>query len=333
MLRKPKILVVGSLIMDLIAATHRMPLAGETVIGDEFHMAPGGKGANQAVQCARLGAHTAMAGCVGDDIFGKELLKATNDSGVDISRIQVVNGLPSGVGHIELDCSGESVQNRIIVCPGANHAINEAEIDSLKDIIADCDVVMMQFELPMAVVETVAELAFKADTMVMINPAPAAKIPKKLIDCGCWFSPNEHEAAELTGKRIRIAADGDMIIEDAAEAAARLHAMGIKNVIITCGENGSIYSDGEHFIRKHCVKAERVIDPTAAGDSFVAAFCTGIAAGLPVGHALDFAGYTAALTVSKMGAMPSLPDIQQVQSFMRTRAYGGFNISELDSLK
>ena len=333
MLKKPKILVVGSLIMDLIAATHRMPRAGETVIGDGFHMAPGGKGANQAVQCARLGAQTAMVGCVGDDLFGAELLKATKDSGVDISRILVANGVPSGVGHIELDCSGENVQNRIIVCPGANHALDTAAVDWLKDEIGAYDVVMMQFELPMELIVAVAELAAEAGTMVMINPAPAAVIPDRLIECGCWFSPNEHEAAELTGKRIGIGADGDIDMNDAACAVEHLHKKGIENVIITCGENGSVYSDGAKLIRKHCVKANAVVDPTAAGDSFVAAFCTGIAAGLPAGYALDLAGHAAALTVSRMGAMPSLPDVYQVQSFMRDRKYQGFDISDLDLLK
>lgn len=333
MLKKPKILVVGSLIMDLIAATHRMPRAGETVIGDSFHMAPGGKGANQAVQCARLGAQTAMAGCVGNDFFGAELLKATKDSGVDISRISIANGVPSGVGHIELDCSGESVQNRIIVCPGANHVIDVAAIEWLKDEISAYDVVMMQFELPMELIVAVAELAASAGTMVMINPAPAATIPDRLIECGCWFSPNEHEAAELTGEKIGIGADGDIDMNDATCAVEHLHKKGIKNVIITCGENGSVYSDGANLIRKHCVQADAVVDPTAAGDSFVATFCTGIAAGLSAEHALDLAGHAAALTVSRMGAMPSLPNIYQVQNFMRGKKYQDFCISDLDWLK
>lgn len=331
MLKKPKILVVGSFMMDLIASTKRAPNSGETVVGMKFQTAPGGKGANQAVQCARLGAQVTMVGQVGDDAFGKIMTDTAAASGVDVSHVSVDPNESSGVGHITLEVTEHGAQNRITVCPGANFTLTVEDVAWLKTEIGNYDMVMMQFELPMEVIETVARWAHEAGVKVMINPAPAAPMSAALLSCATYISPNEHEAAILAGHTIDVSNGINMGDVDVVSKA--FQARGVENLIITMGENGSIVAGKDGIHHTKCVKMEHVADPTAAGDSFVAAFCTGLCAGLPQGEALDFASHTAAITVSRMGAMPSLPTVAEVQALMQERGYSGFDLSALDALK
>jgi len=331
MLKKPKILVVGSFMMDLIASTRRAPNSGETVIGLKFSTAPGGKGANQAVQCARLGADVTMVGKVGDDAFGKIMTDTAAAAGVDVSHVLVDPSESSGVGHITLEVTEHGAQNRITVCPGANFTMTVDEVAWLKDEIKNYDLVMMQFELPMEVIETVAQWAHDAGVIVMINPAPAAPMSDKLLSCATYISPNEHEAAILADHSIDVT--NGVNFDDVDIVAKAFQARGVENLIITLGENGSIVAGKSGIHHTQCVKMPHVADPTAAGDSFVAAFCTGLTAGLPQGEALAFASHTAAITVSRMGAMPSLPTISEVQALIQERGYNGFDPSILDALK
>lgn len=331
MLKKPNILVVGSFMMDLIASTRRAPNSGETVVGMKFQTAPGGKGANQAVQCARLGASVTMVGKVGNDAFGKIMTDTAAASGVDVSHVLVDPKESSGVGHITLEVTEHGAQNRITVCPGANFTMTVEEVAWLKDAIGKYDLIMMQFELPMEVIETVAQWAHDAGVTVMINPAPAAPISNKLLSCATYISPNEHEAAILANHTINV--DNGIDFEDVDIVAKAFQARGVENLIITLGENGSVIAGSNGIHHTQCVKMPHVADPTAAGDSFVAAFCTGLTAGLSQGQALDFASHTAAITVSRMGAMPSLPTIDEVQSLIQERGYNGFDPIILDALK
>lgn len=331
MLKKPNILVVGSFMMDLIASTRRAPNSGETMIGMKFQTAPGGKGANQAVQCARLGASVTMVGKVGNDAFGKIMTDTAAASGVDVSHVLVDPKESSGVGHITLEVTEHGAQNRITVCPGANFTMTVEEVAWLKDAIGKYDLIMMQFELPMEVIETVAQWAHDAGVTVMINPAPAAPISNKLLSCATYISPNEHEAAILANHTINV--DNGIDFEDVDIVAKAFQARGVENLIITLGENGSVIAGSNGIHHTQCVKMPHVADPTAAGDSFVAAFCTGLTAGLSQGQALDFASHTAAITVSRMGAMPSLPTIDEVQSLIQERGYNGFDPIILDALK
>ena len=331
MLKKPNILVVGSFMMDLIASTKRAPNSGETVIGMKFQTAPGGKGANQAVQCARLGANVTMVGKVGDDAFGKIMTDTAAASGVDVSHVLVDPSESSGVGHITLEVTEHGAQNRITVCPGANFTMTVDEVAWLKDEIKNYDLVMMQFELPMEVIETVAQWAHDAGVIVMINPAPAAPMSDKLLACSTYISPNEHEAAILANHSIDVS--NGVNFADVEIVAKAFQARGVENLIITLGENGSIVAGKDGIHHTQCVRMPHVADPTAAGDSFVAAFCTGLTAGLPQGEALAFASHTAAITVSRMGAMPSLPTVDEVQQLIRERGYNGFDPAILDALK
>ena len=174
MIRKPRILVVGIFVMDLIASTKKAPNSGETVIGLNFRTAPGGKGANQAVQCARLGANVTMVGRVGNDAYGRETVAAASASGVDVSRVVVDAENPTGVSAITLEITETGAHNRIVVCPGANGAMTVEEISWIRDEVKNYDLVMLQFELPMFINEAVARWAHEAGVPVMVNPAPAA---------------------------------------------------------------------------------------------------------------------------------------------------------------
>ena len=315
--KKPRILVVGSFMMDLVATADRAPDLGETVIGTGFRTAPGGKGANQAVQAARLGADTHMAGCVGNDSFGKEMIQALKTAGVDISHVKISDAHPSGVGHIEVQTGALGVQNRIIVAPGANYDLKPADLDWLKKEIKSYDIVIMQLELEMTTIEYVASLAHAAGVPVMLNPAPAAPLPDKLLSCVTFLSPNETEAALLSG--VKIDAGGRLSEDTLKRAAEVLMKKGVPNVMITLGDQGAANCTKEGVKRVPCVKMTEVKDPTAAGDSFVGAFCAGYAAGLSIAEAMTLAVHAAAITVCGFGAIPSLPTLAQVESLLKER--------------
>ena len=330
-MKRPKILVVGSLNMDLTASAKRVPNSGETVIGMKFQTAPGGKGLNQAVQCARLGAEVTMLGKVGDDDFGKALLNVAAEAGVDVSRIRTDPEEATGVAMIQLEVSDDGTQNRITVCPGANYTITVQELEWLKDSISAYDMVIMQFELPMPVVEAVAQWARDAGVAVMVNPAPAAPMSDALLACATYLSPNEHEAALLANHPIRV--ENGIDFDDVSAVAEAFRARGVQNLIITMGGNGSVVAGSGGIHHTPCVKMNHVADPTAAGDSFVAAFCTALSAGLPQPQALAFASHAAAITVSRMGALPSLPTLSEVRALLQERNYDGFDGALLDVLK
>lgn len=331
MLKKPKVLVVGSLNMDLTASAKRAPDSGETVIGMKFQTAPGGKGLNQAVQCARLGAEVTMVGKVGRDDFGKQLLAVAEEAGVNVSRVLTDEDETTGVAVILLEVREDGTQNRITVCPGANFTITVEELAWLKEEIGQYDMLILQFELPMEVVETTARWAHDAGVPVMVNPAPAAPMSDELLACATYLSPNEHEAALLAGHAIRV--ENGVNFDDVEAVAKAFRNRGVENLIITMGGNGSVVAGKNGVYHTPCVKMPQVADPTAAGDSFVAAFCTGLTAGLSQKDALSFASHTAAVTVSRMGAITSLPTLSEVQLLMGERAFDGFPPEELDSLK
>lgn len=323
MSRKPKILVVGSFVMDLIASTTRFPQSGESIIGFDFSTAPGGKGANQAVQAAYLGADVSMVGKVGNDDFGKILRESIGASGVDCSRVAVSQTRPSAVGNIQLEVTESGTANRILVVPGANMDITPSDVAFLENDIKEYDMVILQLEIPMEINELVAEYAHKNGVAVMLNSAPSAPLSDKLLSCLTYISPNEHEASDLTG--IKITDD-----ETAQKAAKALREKGVKNVLITMGSRGAAFYDGEEFFISESVDYGPVLDPTAAGDSFVGAFCTATCAGAAPKDALLFANHTAAITVAGMGAQPSLPKLSKVLEFMNKN---GFNTEKYEILK
>ena len=332
MQKKPKILVVGSFVMDLIVSTNKFPNSGETVLGTSFQTAPGGKGANQAVQAARLGADVTMVGKVGNDDFGKRLVQSCKDSGIHTDFVAVDDTVSSAVGNVQLEVSENETRNRIIVVSGANMTITPQDIAFLKDTIDRYDMVILQLEIPMQINEIVAKYAFDKGVPVMLNSAPSAPLSDELLSCLTYISPNEHEAADLSGVKIR--KDGKKINEAEVKAAVNvLLAKGVKNVIITLGSAGAVVANAKESVYAPCVDVVEVKDPTAAGDSFVGAFTTAVCAGLNHSRALDFANYTATLTVSRMGAQPSLPKFDEVITLMKEQNYSGFEFSLLNCLK
>lgn len=330
--RKPRILVVGSFVMDVIATTEQIPGAGQTVYGKSFHMAPGGKGANQALQCARLGAEVTMVGCVGDDLFGQQLLEPLREAGMDVSHVVVRKGIHSGVGHVVLEVTEHSAQNRIVVIPGANRTLTVEEVAWIQQAVSGFDMVLLQLEVPIEVNRAVARWAREAGVPVILNPAPATELDDELLSLVSYLIPNEQEASQETHMPLRFDKSGPWD-EDLRNIADTLQGKGVEHVIITLGSYGSAVAEtgGPRYVP--CVHMEHVADPTAAGDSFVGALSTALAVGLPEDAALTFASHTAAITVSRLGAMPSLPTLPEVLELIRTRGGAELELSCLDALR
>lgn len=333
MQNRPRILVVGSFVMDLIATTERIPPSGQTLYGKEFHMAPGGKGANQAVQCARLGADVTMMGCVGDDIFGAMLLDTPRAAGVDISHVVVRKGIASGIGHVTLEVTEHTAQNRIVVIPGANRTLTMEEVFWIHEEIASYDMVLLQLEIPLEINLAVARWAKEAGVPVMLNPAPATELSDELLELVTYLTPNEQEASMETHLPLRVDADNRPDHDDLLQIAAALREKGVEHTIITLGGSGSAVVETDSIRYVPCVHMEHVADPTAAGDSFVGALSVALSVGMTQEQALAFASHTAAITVSRMGAMPSLPLLQEVISLLQERKCTEVPLSALEVLQ
>ena len=228
---KPKILVVGSFVMDQIATTTIFPREGQTVLGGTFSKAPGGKGANQAVQMARLGADVTMIGKLGHDANGEEMVKTCKEAGIHTEHILYDDKLPSGCSVIILEeAPGKQTVNRIIVLSGSNMSITKEDVAFLKDKIAEYDLVVLQLEIPMEINELVASYAYEKGVPVMLNSAPSAPLSDEFLSHLAYISPNEHEAFDMVG--IRIHHEGKTVNMDEAKAAtSALKAKGVKNVL------------------------------------------------------------------------------------------------------
>jgi len=290
-----KIVVIGSLNMDLVVNTPRIPALGETVLGSGFFTAPGGKGANQAVAAARLGGSVSIVGCVGDDIFGKELKQNLLVNDVDIINVKVIENTPTGVAMITV----KDGDNFIIVDPGANFCLTTDIIDELEDLIKDSFLVVIQLEIPFETVERAVESAHKHGVKVLLNPAPARALPDDLLEKIDIITPNEKECELITGLPVRN-------IDDAKAAVSFLMQKGIPQVVITMGSAGAVYNNGSKIMHKSAVKV-KAVDTTAAGDSFSGAISVALTEGKSIDKAIDFANLVGALTVTKKGAQLSLP--------------------------
>ena len=304
--RKPSILVVGSFVMDTISSTEVFPEPGQTVIGYSYTTAPGGKGANQAMEAALLGADVTMVGKVGQDSFGDRLIESLEQAGVDVRHVmRTDDGTSSGIGNVMITTKdGRALSNRIIVIPGL----------FLEDEINQYDMVLLQFEIPMEINCMVASYACKKGVPVMLNPAPIAPIPEELMHNITYLSPNETETAGLLGCFVRN--EGEPVTDEAVEGIkTAMKKKGLKKLLVTLGDAGAMIIDDGCVTARPSVKGVKAVDPTAAGDSFVGAFCTAKAAGLEDGEAMEFSNMIAARTVSFMGAQPSLSTLDQAIAF------------------
>jgi ribokinase len=303
--------VVGSNNLDLVAATERIPIAGETVSGLSFQTFPGGKGANQAVAAARLhglvSGLVSMIGKVGTDAFGEQLLGSLRESNVDTEAVETVPG-SSGLAMITTDAAG---QNAITVVPGANATLSPADLDRNISLIRSAGILLTQLEIPLETVEHLAAIALREHIPLILDPAPARFLPPSLLKSVEWLTPNETETSSLLGHGPQELSE-DMF-EDAAEALLR---SGSRNVILKLGDRGCYVAlaDGtRQLLPAFSVKA---VDTTAAGDAFNGALAVALMNGQDVVESASWASAVAAISVTRPGAQPSMPTAVEVDRFL-----------------
>ena len=304
-----KIVVVGSVSLDFVAGANRIPIPGETIIGDSFQTFHGGKGGNQAVAAARLGHPVAMVGCVGDDVYGPQLVSGMAKAGVNTGHFATVQG-SSGVAVIFTGAGG---QNSIIVVPGSNGKLTRKEFERHIAALDGAGIVLAQLEIPLDTVEYLAETAETKGIPLMLDPAPARELPASLLRKISWITPNESETMTLLK-----CMEDDLAGTGAENAADEFLSRGVRNVALKLGARGClIATDGE----KKFVPAFKVdaVDTTAAGDAFNGAFAVGLMRGLAARESASYACAVAAISVTRAGAQPSLPTEQEVQSFLKER--------------
>ncbi len=302
-----RIVVVGSINLDLVASTQRIPIGGETVSGLTFRTFPGGKGANQAVAAARLGGSVNMLGKLGEDAFGVQLRDSLEESNVNTAAVEVVSG-SSGVALITTDARGE---NAITVVAGANALLSPADLDANIDIIRGAGILLTQLEIPFETVEHLAEIAAREEVPLMLDPAPARALPRSLMECVDWLTPNETETEILMGRR-----PGELSDESIEDSANSLLDRGSRNVILKLGRRGCYVAlaDGtRQLVPAHPVSA---VDTTAAGDAFNGAFAVALMSGQRPVAAACWASAVAAISVTRAGAQASMPTAGEVESFL-----------------
>lgn len=298
------VVVIGSLNMDLVTRAPRLPRGGETLIGHSFTTVSGGKGANQAVAAARLGAQVAMVGCVGNDDYGVQLRDALLAEQVDCQAVSAVED-SSGVALIVVD---DNSQNAIVIVAGANGAMTPAVIDRFDAVLQAADVVICQLEIPDATVGHALKRARALGKTVILNPAPASRpLPADWFAAIDYLIPNESEAAALSGLPVDS-------LQTAENAASHLIALGAGKVIITLGAEGSLFASGKGFEHFPAPKV-KAVDTTAAGDTFVGGFAAALAGGKSEAEAIRYGQIAAALSVTRAGAQPSIPTMFDVQGF------------------
>ncbi len=305
-MKTPRIVVVGSSNTDMVVKGDRLPAPGETVVGGAFVMAAGGKGANQAVAAARLGAQVTLVAKVGTDVFGEQAIAGYRKEGIDIDFVFRDPDHHTGVALILVDNKGE---NLISVASGANHHLGPADVEKAAAAIRAADVVVVQLEIPGDAVACAARLAFEAGVPVILDPAPAPAGPLDgaLLRHVTCIKPNETEAERLTGIRVEDEAT-------ARRAAEKLRSGGVRDAIITLGAKGAFWLGpaGSGFLASFRVEA---LDSTAAGDAFSGALACAVAQGRPLEDSVRYASLVGALSVTRLGAQPSLPTDSEVRRF------------------
>lgn len=299
-----KIVVIGSANTDMTVKTSHLPLPGETILGGNFFMNQGGKGANQAVAVQRLGGDLLFVAKLGADVLGKQALNAYASEGIDTRFIVIDENVASGVALI---CVDNQAENSIVVASGANMQLQEADVDPALDEIQAGDILLMQLEIPLSTVVYAARKAHQRGAKVILNPAPAATLPHELFQYLDMITPNRIEAAMLTG----ISTDDENGLKLAVQ---EMRSWGVKNVIVTLGSQGSFIREGKDSYYVEACKVEPV-DTTAAGDTFNGAVCVGLAEGMNLKQAVQMAAQASALAVTKFGAQVSIPYRKDLSDF------------------
>lgn len=289
-----KLAVVGSINMDMTVTAERIPLKGETLLGDSIHYIPGGKGANQAVAMARLGAEVEMFGCVRDDSNGEKLLENLRKEGVGTRHIKVLKEVPTGIALITV---GEN-DNTIIVVPGANGQVDQIYADSIKEELKAFDMVVLQQEIPLETVHDLICFCAENGIKVILNPAPAAKVPLDIIEKVTYLTPNEHEAVLIFGE------------EETTEELLKKYP---EKLVITQGSRGVSVCRKNGEVLTVPARPAIVADTTGAGDTLNGAFSVQIAKGEPIAEALRYANTAASLSTEKFGAQGGMPTAEEVE--------------------
>ena len=300
---KPKIVVIGSSNTDMICRVPNIPKPGETVLGSGFFTVQGGKGANQAVAAARAGGNVTFIACVGNDLFGKQAIESYKTEGIDTSCIEIEDNVPTGVALINVADSGE---NSIAVAPGANARLTPEITDKYRDMILSANIILMQLEIPVETVCHVVRIAHAVNIPVVLNPAPAREIDPEILQMLFCITPNEHEALLVSGI---FPPDPEMV----SEMAAEIQKKGIKSVIITLGSEGALYREGATEGRVPGINV-KVVDSTAAGDTFNGYLVVELAKGKTLHEAITIANKAAAVSVTIMGAQPSIPYLSEINT-------------------
>jgi ribokinase len=311
---KPRIVVVGSLVFDFVAKAPRLPRKGETVLGEQFGMFPGGKGANQAVQAGRLGAEVYLVGRVGDDFLAEQLLASLTESGVATEFVQRDPSVKTASCCIHVDEAGN---NAIIIVPQANLACSLDDVEAAAKVLRSADILLCQLEIPTATVAHAIALAVASRVPTILNPAPAQQVPLALLSQVTILTPNETEAEFLSGNAALETPDST---DDtwAADAAQKLLALGLQTVLITLGERGCYLATGScrQLIASYPVP---VVDTTAAGDAFNGALAVALAEGREMEDSIAFANAAGALATTRVGAQPSLAWRTELETLLRKR--------------
>ena len=307
--KRPRIAVVGSANVDLTTFADRLPKPGETIFGQKFDLGFGGKGANQAVAARLCGAEVFMVARVGDDLFGPSTIKNFELLGIDATQVRQVKGVSSGVAPIFVDPSG---QNRIIVVKGANDALKPADVDAAAEVLKSADCIVLQFEIPLETVYYTIKFARRNGIRCILNPAPAQPIDLGAVADLDYFVPNESEAEAISGVPVRN-------LEEARRCAGKLLSSGIRRVIITLGEKGSLLAgtEGMEHVAAFSVKS---VDSTGAGDAFIGSFATFLGEGLPELEAVKRANLYAGLSTTGVGTQKSFYERERFEREWNARS-------------
>jgi ribokinase len=302
--------------MDFVVSVDRLPAPGETVLGRDFRMIPGGKGANQAYAVGKIGGSSVaarMVGRVGYDVFADHLKASLSAAGVDVSGVHAHRAQPTGVALISVERSG---QNSIVVASGANHALAASDVEAMRPVFRGARFVLFQLETPLDTVAAALRLARQEGAETMLDPAPAQPLSRELLEQVDILTPNETEASILLGRPpARVSSS------EAPALARALRERGPKKVVLKLGDQGCFYlgDEGEWLSPGFAVEA---VDATAAGDTFNAALAVGFAEGMPVRESLRLANAAAALSVTRAGAQASIPTRAEVMAFLASKAGG-----------
>jgi ribokinase len=302
-----RVLVIGSVNMDLVAEAPQFPAPGETLLGQRFSTFAGGKGANQAVAAARLGAQVTMIGCVGDDAFGRELLDRLAREGVDTHHVRVSEKTSTGVAAITVS----RAENTIVVIPGANHALTPEDVAAADAAFADADVVLCQLEIPLAAVSAATQAAARHSKPFILNPAPAMALPPELLDEVALITPNEHELS--------------LLFPSTGDGWQEILSAHPQRVLMTRGKDGAWFADAAGRLRHQAAFAVAAVDTTGAGDTFngaLAAFW-----GKDLASLAQIACAASALSVTRAGAQGGMPTRRELVDFLGDRAIDAGNLA------